>query len=188
MKKLLLTLITLSATANVYAGPSKMKEALDTDGDGVISRSEIAAAKAARFKAIDSNGDGKLSLDELSSHAQERHSKRKEKQQDKRSQRQAKRFEKLDADANGAVNLAEFIERTPRGEEQVLKNIFKVMDQDANDELSLEELQNAKNQRSAMMFAKLDKNGDGQVSEQEFSQMKLGKRSAKRGERQHLPH
>jgi len=38
--------------------------ALDTDGDGVLSAAEIAAAAAA-LKTLDRNGDGKLSRDEL---------------------------------------------------------------------------------------------------------------------------
>ena len=43
-------------------------EALDADGDGVISRAEAAAnpTLAAEFRAVDGNGDGRLDRDELS--------------------------------------------------------------------------------------------------------------------------
>lgn len=39
--------------------------ALDTDGDGAVSRAEMTAGRLARLGAADSNGDGRLGRDEL---------------------------------------------------------------------------------------------------------------------------
>jgi Ca2+-binding EF-hand superfamily protein len=42
-----------------------MFKKLDTNGDGVISKSEFNAFNARRFKELDTNKDGKLTLEEL---------------------------------------------------------------------------------------------------------------------------
>jgi len=43
----------------------KIIKAMDTNGDGVISRAEFDAFHANRFKEMDANGDGKLTPDEI---------------------------------------------------------------------------------------------------------------------------
>ena len=53
--------------ANAAGSPSaadRMK-AVDTDGDGVLTAQEHAAATDAAYKRLDSDGDGRLTLDEV---------------------------------------------------------------------------------------------------------------------------
>lgn len=61
-------LIALSATGGALAqtppGPGGMLAAADANHDGVITRAEWDAARAARFAQLDANHDGSLSADE----------------------------------------------------------------------------------------------------------------------------
>jgi len=45
--------------------PMQALEEADSNGDGVITRAEFAAARAARFNQMDRNGDGAISRDDL---------------------------------------------------------------------------------------------------------------------------
>jgi hypothetical protein len=58
----LVPVLVAQGPAGLPAHP--LERAVDTDGDGVISAEEIAAATAA-LKALDRNGDGQLTLDEI---------------------------------------------------------------------------------------------------------------------------
>lgn len=62
------TLAALSlagAVAAEEAPAARGLAALDTDGDGEISKAEIAALNARRFQRLDLNGDGKITPDEM---------------------------------------------------------------------------------------------------------------------------
>jgi EF hand len=59
MKRLIL------AMALCFAAPA-FAQTLDIDGDGAVSRAEMAAATLARFAAADANQDGALNSEELS--------------------------------------------------------------------------------------------------------------------------
>ena len=79
----LLSLTTAAAGTQVLAkqgaGPRHEKptfEQLDANGDGALTRDELAARGQERFAKADQNGDGVLSADELNARAQERAAKR----------------------------------------------------------------------------------------------------------------
>ncbi|TGT79965.1 EF-hand domain-containing protein, partial [Mesorhizobium sp. M8A.F.Ca.ET.161.01.1.1] len=57
----------IALAADTPATPAPRPAKLDTNGDGVIDRSEAAANPrlAAKFDELDKNKDGKLSRDEL---------------------------------------------------------------------------------------------------------------------------
>tara|TARA_R110000824_G_scaffold43116_4_gene126547 strand:+ start:474 stop:956 length:483 start_codon:yes stop_codon:yes gene_type:complete len=79
-------------------------KAMDTNGDGDISKEEVQAFRATMFNAADANQDGALTLDEMIAHHDTMEAQRK-------AERQARMFEKLDTDANGTVSAAEFAAR-----------------------------------------------------------------------------
>jgi Ca2+-binding EF-hand superfamily protein len=87
-------------------------KAVDTNGDGDISRQEVEAFRAAMFDAVDANGDGSLSLAEMTAH-------REAKEAERKAERQAHYFAKLDTDGDGKVTAAEFTSQPMRGMERM---------------------------------------------------------------------
>jgi hypothetical protein len=97
---------------NRHGGPdSEHMKAVDTNGDGDISKEEIQAFRTTMFNAADADQDGALTLDEMTLHHDTMEAQRK-------AERQARMFEKLDADGNGMVSAAEFAARPMRGMER----------------------------------------------------------------------
>ena len=94
-------------------------EALDTDGNGEITREEMQARKQSRFDDVDSNKDGKLTADELEAHAQKR-----------TVDRVAKMIEHHDEDGDGALSMDE-MPQMGRGEK-----MFDRVDEDGNGTIS----------------------------------------------------
>lgn len=74
----------------------EMIQAADADGDGVVTRAEFDAHRAARFAEVDANGDGALSREEARAAAIARAVERAERNFDAR-------FERLDADGDGMI-------------------------------------------------------------------------------------
>jgi len=87
-----LVILSLSAFAIGFAMPAfaegkgkgGMFEKHDTDGDGVISKSEFLSHAEARFSSMDVNGDGSVSKDEAKSKHKEMREKMKERVQERR--------------------------------------------------------------------------------------------------------
>lgn len=132
MSKRLLTggLLTASAALALLAGHAmaqdksgdehhrhgRMMEHLDANGDGQITRDEVKAAKAEKFKEIDANGDGQITAEEMRAH-------REQKMQD----RFLKRY---DANGDGRVTEDEFAGDDSRMFDRLDKNGDGVISQD----------------------------------------------------------
>ena len=102
----------------------------DTDGNGTLSRAEVAKAMpylTQKFDSIDSNKDGALSRAELAAwkkaHRVERQTKAVE------------RFRHADADGDGAISRAEAAKHAPR-----LAKRFDQIDADKDGKLTPDEL------------------------------------------------
>ncbi|MEL7013212.1 MAG: EF-hand domain-containing protein [Pseudomonadota bacterium] len=97
-------------------------EALDSDGDGRVTRAELDAHMKARFDRSDANGDGVLSRNELLTQAQNSAEARLERRiarmdtnsdgaisfDEMKAARGDRLFERADTDKNGAIDQAEF--------------------------------------------------------------------------------
>lgn len=70
-------------------GGKKMFERHDTNGDGVISKSEFIASAEERFKKMDADGNGEISKDEIKAH----HAKMKDKWKAMKEKRDSKSAE-----------------------------------------------------------------------------------------------
>ncbi|WP_298359898.1 EF-hand domain-containing protein [uncultured Litoreibacter sp.] len=105
-------------------GPRITFEALDSDGNGEVTKAEMEAAADARFANSDSNGDGFLTKEELTSAANGRAEKRIERMFKRRDanddgklsttelrpsdDRAAERFARADTDNSGGISKEEF--------------------------------------------------------------------------------
>lgn len=124
MKKLLMIsaaaalAIPAAAIADNHRGPRA-----DADGDGLVTMAEVDARLGERFAKLDLDGNGAVTTDEADTAREamkERHAERMKEKGDmmgKRGHRRAHRmghgqmFQRLDANGDGQVTLAEF--KTP---------------------------------------------------------------------------
>lgn len=91
MKKVLMTvaaaaLISAPALAEHPGGPEggshhkgMMFEAMDENGDGMVSKDEFMASHMKRFEKMDANADGNVSKEEIEAYRAAKHEKMKEK-------------------------------------------------------------------------------------------------------------
>ena len=84
------TALALAFSAAALAAPGAMRHGPDANGDGTITRAELAARVAERFAKADANGDGVLN------------------QADKAA-RMGDLFDRMDTDKNGSISRAEFV-------------------------------------------------------------------------------
>jgi hypothetical protein len=91
-----LTLAAAGGVAFAQQAPARAMGA-DTDGDGRLSRAEFVNQRVERLTAMDTNRDGSVSVEERRAAMQTRMAARAE-----------ARFDRLDADNDGAVSRAEF--------------------------------------------------------------------------------
>lgn len=145
-------------------GMKKRFEEADRNQDGKLTLPELEASVGAKFAELDANSDGVLSQDELE--AMKAKWRGKKGKQGKRGKRGAKHFEKLDADGNGVIGRDE---APPRMQER-----FAELDANSDGSLSQDELKAMRKQFKGKGSKKghkmLDKDGDGTVSLDEFSQ------------------
>jgi Ca2+-binding EF-hand superfamily protein len=159
---------------------------LDAANKGYVTQDDFVAAARKRFAELDRKGDGKLTADELSmAHGDKAPS-------GKRVEFAERRFDKLDANRDGVVTLNEYtaaatakfkeldvagkgrvtadeIAASPNAHERaerVSEHIVKRLDTNGDGVVSREEFVAAAKQR----FARMDKNGDGFIDASEIGQ------------------
>jgi Ca2+-binding EF-hand superfamily protein len=159
---------------------------LDSADKGYVTQDEFVAAAKTRFAKLDRNGDGKLTPDELGP------AHRGKEPSAKHAEFAGRRFDKLDTNHDGVVTLNEYtaaavakfktldvagngrvsadeIANSPKAHERaqhVSERIVKRLDTNGDGTVSREEFLAAAKQR----FARLDKNGDGFVTADEIGQ------------------
>ena len=93
--------LTYTAMAENHGGPHGPRlEAVDVNQDGNITKDEIAAHRADTFSSADSNGDNLVSADEFEAFSEAKREQRRE-------NRQARRFEKMDVNGDGLISAEE---------------------------------------------------------------------------------
>ena len=120
---LLAGLIGVGATVAEAQGMSRV----DADGDGLLTRAEISAARDRIFDRLDRNGDGSISPDEIAG-LQDRIAMRRDMAVNRIGMMAARR----DADGDGLISRAEMADGP---------DLFALIDTNGDDALSREELQ-----------------------------------------------
>lgn len=135
MAGLLLAVAAAPVVAKDHGGPRFGEphwdfEAIDADGDGLVTREEAAAFRAQRFAEVDDDGDGSVSLDEFTAHAV-----------GLATARAVAIFGRLDADGDGALSrdVLEAKRRWGPSEDR----IFARLDTDGDGAISTEEYEAA---------------------------------------------
>ena len=106
-------LVAMAVTASTGAfakGPESGQafQNFDIDGNGVVTEAEFTTTQQEMFAAIDTNGDGGITKDEMVSHAEARvAASGKTPPAGMLEKRVSKRFEKMDANGDGAVQMGE---------------------------------------------------------------------------------
>lgn len=141
-----------SAHAKPVHDSDQLFDALDTDGNGSLSQQELSNMREAmaklRFDAADTNGDGRIDKDEFMAQAE---------------QRAERMFERLDSNGDGTLDASEA--RPPQHGKQHGKHPAdkpKRAEHDAD--------KTKGHDKRGEMFKKMDSDGDGLVSREEFKQ------------------
>jgi len=141
----------------------KRLEEADSNHDGKLTLSELEASVGAQFAELDADSNGLLSQSELE--AMKGKWRGKKGKDGKPGKKGAKHFEKLDADGNGVISREE---APPRMQER-----FAELDADHDGSLSADELKarrkNVEGKRFDKGHPRMDQDGDGAVSLEEFS-------------------
>ena len=150
----LFCVITLAAPSLVLSGHyhhgyKSWIQKFDVNDNGLIEYAEFEEKIVRKFNRMDSNGDGVISdEDKFYSRKHKYHGM----------------MDKADSDGDGVISQVEFIE--------TMKQRFVTQDTNNDNTISAEELEVwYKAHRSEMRqkkFSRLDKNGDGVISKEEF--------------------
>jgi Ca2+-binding EF-hand superfamily protein len=153
--------VAQTRTASGHARP-------DTNGDGVIERSEAAAFPklAERFDQLDKNKDGRLTADERPQHARGMRGGRQ-------GGARGAQLKALDADKDGRISRAEARPDARLGEH------FATLDANHDGYLDRSDRLARKAAKRAEFFAGADANRDGRLTRDEFV-VEQGARSAER--------
>ena len=156
-----LSLPALGGDGKYSNGKSRFMSFFDTNGDNIVTMEEFNTAAAARFNRIDADSNGVISKDEFHAYMGK-----------KRQERNAQRFQMMDSDADGQVSQQEYLTY----KQQKAERRFKSMDLNNDGVVSQEEYEARKSRWSGRkhghrgkggIFAKLDANGDGQITRDE---------------------
>ena len=130
------------------------------------------------FRAMDVNGDGKLSKEEIKNGYAEYFSKNLS------DEEVDDMFAKVDSDASGEIDYSEFVVAT-MNEKNLLSNnklhtAFKMFDKDGGGSISTDEIKQVLSFGQSLdetvvqqIIDQVDKNGDGEISYEEFAAMML---------------
>lgn len=119
--------LTVSTAAHAQPAGKDRFARLDGNGDGSITREEIVTVRAKVFERLDRNGDGFVDEEEVDRARQAIIDRATVMEA-----RLARRWEKMDADRDGKVSVAEFQRR------QVM---FELADRDGDGVVTAEELE-----------------------------------------------
>lgn len=174
MKTTLLSIAALSialsapafAAGSTLDQQSQMAQMLlqyDTNKDGVISRTEIEAGKAAEFTTADTNADTFLSWEEF-----------KAWNDAKKSAQTTSIFNVMDADMNGSISSAEFVNASSDRKATQAASMFTLADTNQDGALSAEELTALRSggdsvEKLLEMFTGMDTDADNSLSATEFT-------------------
>ena len=133
-------LACLSTAATAEKGGTSAKDGpyplfdfarIDADGDGLVTKAEVEAFRAAQATKIDTDGNGKLDAAELQAEMLQRAGERAEKIA-------AHVIKERDSDGDGTLSVAEMAAGPQRS------NLFDRVDQNADGAISRDELDAAK--------------------------------------------
>lgn len=189
--------VAMTIPALSYAGPGKHGHGAhlfgmaDTDKSGDVTKDEFRAAAEARFTAMDKDGDGFITKEEMAAAHTEMRTRFEARRGDP-----AERFAAMDADGDGKVTLEEMKQAAEkrmaeRGKEGGLSErhaagmakFFEKADANNDGVLTLEEMQAVKKKHDGKTepkrdgkkdgkrgdhFSRLDTDGDGKISKAEF--------------------
>ena len=116
---------TADARGNDHERPTF--EAMDVDGSGEITVSDLEAMRANRFAEIDTNGDGSVTAEEFAAHAAAR-----------ASERAGDMFARLDADGDGLLSR-DALEQSNRRDGDRAGRMIERLDADNSGGVSAEE-------------------------------------------------
>ncbi len=172
-KRLTLLALATSLTCGIALADETGPQSLDINGDQVLSKDEFLAGATARFDAADIDRDNFLSADERAAQKQNR-----------RKNRQDKRFTKADLNNDGVISKEEFIKvqnlRVER-QKQARSKIKDLIDINKDGQIDAQERAAIKDKRKADKAARraergaikkkkraaLDANQDGFISRDE---------------------
>lgn len=108
--------------------------ALDANGDGIITKDDLAVRDEARFKSIDADGNGSVTQDELAAHAEAKRAKREK-------ARQERMMKRLDANEDGVLSAEEMFSG------KRAEKMFAKVDRNGDGQISEEEFDAMKKHR-----------------------------------------
>ncbi|WP_027052389.1 EF-hand domain-containing protein [Mesorhizobium erdmanii] len=123
---LLMGLTPLGAAQAQDMPGQRILQRIDTNGDGAISKDEMAAARERLFKRLDRNGDGVIDEKEIESARQAIEDRAEVAQA-----RLANRWRRMDANGDGKVSEQEFASSMP---------LFDLVDRNGDGKLSADEI------------------------------------------------
>lgn len=136
---------------------------IDANADGLVTFDELEAGFAARFAENDTNGDGALDTDELLAVIIARGQARMEMMAENGYGQGNGEHGNRNRGGNPEQMAERFADRAPIMAERMIER----MDRDANGTLSVDEARPA---NLAEMFARVDSDDDGSISEWEWAQ------------------
>lgn len=191
-RRLALTIGLVSAfSLNAAAAPNMMAK-LDLNGDTYIDKTEFLSAANQKFSEMDANGNGVVTKDERDAFRTL-----------KREERAQRKFSNTDANADGFISQQEFdAARAERAEKRDAKRAERKERRESMGEARRGERGSKRHERTRFQpdangdgvvdvaehnaaaehkFAKMDKDGDGVLSQEELKSGKHHRRKMRRG-------